>query len=80
MTNISNKKVLAIAESMSESWNPSSLFIATPEAFYFDEIENIISNKGKINEYTHPNLTKAQKDKYIKILNDFESPTIYEVL
>ncbi len=78
MTNISTAKVLDIAVSMSESWNPSGLFIATPEGFYFDEIEDIINKKGIIREYSHPNLTEAKKQKYIKILNDFEAPTIYE--
>ena len=32
--------VLKSAQRMSESWNPSYLFIATLDAFYFDEINN----------------------------------------
>jgi hypothetical protein len=78
MTKLTKSKVLSIASGMSESWNPSSLFIATPTGFYFDEIEEIIQNDGEIKEYTHPNFTKKQKDRYLKILNDFEAPSIFE--
>ena len=33
---------------MSQSWNPSYLFIATLEGFYFDEINKIMEKSGKI--------------------------------
>jgi hypothetical protein len=64
--------VFKSAQRMSESWNPSYLFIATLDAFYFDEINKIIKNKGKISFLKHPQISKNLQDKYLQILKDFE--------
>jgi len=60
------------AKRMSESWNPSYLFVATLEGFYFDEINKIIKMQGKIEALKHPQIPKTLQDKYLKILQDFE--------
>ena len=39
---------------MSQSWNPSYLFIATLDGFYMDEIANIIKNNGEIAKIESP--------------------------
>jgi hypothetical protein len=57
---------------MSQSWNPSYLFIATLEGFYFDEINNIIKNKGKIAPLETPQIKRDLQIRYLKILSDFE--------
>jgi hypothetical protein len=64
--------VLKYAEKMSQSWNPSYLFIATLDVFYFDEINEVISNKGKISLLDHPQIGADLQVKYLKILTDFE--------
>lgn len=57
---------------MSQSWNPSYLFIATLDGFFFDEINNIIDNEGKISPLKHPQISDDIQARYIEILKDFE--------
>ena len=64
--------VLKYAEKMSQSWNPSYLFVATLDGFYFDEINNVINDKGRISPLKHPQISNDLQDKYLKILTDFE--------
>ena len=67
---LSTSNVLDCAMRMHESWNPSYLFIATPDGFYFDEIGEIVRNNGDI-----PKLEEISEDvqgKYLQILMDFE--------
>lgn len=64
--------VLKYAEKMSQSWNPSYLFVATLDGFYFDEINEIIKNNGKISYLKHPQISDELQSKYLKILTDFE--------
>lgn len=66
------KYVLKDAKRMSESWNPSYLFIATLEGFYFDEIDKIIKNNGNIAKLEHPQISKEIQSQYLQILKDFE--------
>ena len=70
---INSEYVLKAATRMHASWNPSYLFIATQDGFYFDEINKIIENEGKIAELKHPFISQELQDKYLKILIDFES-------
>lgn len=42
---LNHKNVLECARKMHASWNPSYLFIATLDGFYFDEISKIIIEK-----------------------------------
>jgi len=64
--------ILGYATKMSQSWNPSYLFVATLEGFYFDEINNIIENKGKIIPLETSQIKKDLQNQYLKILSDFE--------
>ena len=68
-----NSNVLAIAKRMSKSWNPSYLFLASKEGFYFGEVKEIIANKGKINLLVHPHIPPATQVSFLKVLNDFEA-------
>ncbi len=70
---LNNKYVYEYAKRMSESWNPSYLFVATLDGFYFDEINKIIKMKGKIEPLNHPQIPKSLQEKYLQILRDFES-------
>jgi hypothetical protein len=64
--------ILAIATRMTKSWNPSYLFLATQDGFYFDEAADIVKNKGVINHLSHPQIPDSLQQEYLNILNDFE--------
>lgn len=64
--------VLKDAKRMSGSWNPSYLFIATLEGFYFDSIENIIKNNGEIPKFDNNQIPEDVQERYLQILKDFE--------
>jgi len=72
MRSLNLNYVLRDAKRMSESWNPSYLFIATLDGFYFDEINKIIEKKGEISQLEHPQISKEIQANYLKILKDFE--------
>ena len=60
------------AEKMHASWNPSYLFLATLNGFYFDEVSKIIDNDGRISPLVHKNIPSEVQEEYLKILRDFE--------
>ncbi len=69
---LSKPYTLKAANRMHESWNPSYLFIATLDGFYFDEISKIIENQGEIRPLRHPFISDEIQEKYLQILRDFE--------
>lgn len=68
--NPSNIKM--IAEKMHASWNPSYLFLATLDGFFFDEINKIIKNDGQISPLVHARIPAEIQKQYLEILRDFE--------
>lgn len=64
--------VLRYARRMSESWNPSYLFVASKEGFYFDEVKKICENNGQISRLKHAQIPDSMQAEYHKILMDFE--------
>ena len=60
------------AEKMHASWNPSYLFVATLDGFYFDEVGKIIQNNGSISPLVHARIPLDVQAEYQKILCDFE--------
>ncbi len=69
---LSAEYTLKAANRMSQSWNPSYLFIATLDGFYMDEIANIVKNNGKIASLNHPKINIDLQDDYLQILKRFE--------
>ena len=65
-------EVLATAQRMHKSWNPSYLFIATKAGFYFDEISDIIANAGAIRRLTENNVSYETQQNYLSIIHEFE--------
>lgn len=63
---------LKAAQRMHASWNPSYLFIATLDGFYFDGISKIIERHGTIRRLRHPFIPDEVQDRYLQILRDFE--------
>ena len=60
------------AEKIYMSWKPAYLFIASPDGFYFDSVENIKKNEGKINSLNFPHITLELQQEFLDILNNFE--------
>jgi hypothetical protein len=69
---LSSEYTLTAANRMSQSWNPSYLFIATLDGFFMDEIVNIINNKGAIAKLSHPKINNNLQNDYLQILKRFE--------
>lgn len=69
---VNNLEVLDCAKKMHASWNPSFLFIASLDGFYFDEINTIIEDNGKISPLEHPQIPTEMQSEYLQILRDFE--------
>ncbi len=67
-----HKDVLKIAQKMSANWNPSYLFLASAQNFYFGEVREIIKKKGKIEVLNHQHIPKDTQATFHKMLNDFE--------
>lgn len=67
-----NQNVLDIAERMSRNWNPSYLFLASEDGFYFGEVKSLVENGGNIKRLDHPQIPAETQAEFLKILNDFE--------
>ena len=65
--------ILKAARDIQKSWKQAALFVASPTGFYFDQIDDILKNKGKITEFKHGNIAKGTQIEYLKLLNEFIS-------
>jgi hypothetical protein len=74
MRQLNVDRVYEYAERMARSWNPSFMFVATLEGFFFDEIDSILLKNGNISRLHHLQISKEVQEKYHKILRDFEAP------
>jgi hypothetical protein len=72
LRNMNHKYVLGYATRMAKSWNPSYLFVATLDGFYFGEINEIIQSNGAIEPLQHAQIENEMQKKYLQILQDFE--------
>ncbi len=71
MHEIKKSAVLSIAKAIEKSWKQATLFIATPEGFYFDTVSTIIKNKGEISIFKHPKIQTKTQVEYTELLNNF---------
>lgn len=71
MNSSSKSRVFGTANNMKQFWKKSCLFVASPQGFYFDSIDNIIANKGAISEFKHKMIPASTQEKYLKLLNEF---------
>ena len=71
MGTVTNSKVMSAAKKIQKSWKRAALFIASPDGFYFDTVEDIIKNKGVISEFNHPKITKKAQGQYLELVNEF---------
>jgi hypothetical protein len=71
MAKRTNGKVNAIAKEIEKSWRHAVLFIATPDGFYFDQVETIIKNNGVIKPFSHAKIPTKVIAQYQVMLNEF---------
>jgi isocitrate dehydrogenase len=71
MAKRTNGKVNAIAKEIEKSWRHAALFIATPDGFFFDQVETIIANKGAIKPFHHGKIQPKLVEQYLAMLNEF---------
>ena len=69
---INREKIKEIAESTLKTWDPSWLFVATPECFYFTACRRIVENNGEMWKLTDNWVSEPLKKKYLELLRDFE--------
>ena len=67
------EEILRIAVRMQNSWNPSYMFLCTLDGFYFNNINRIVENGGRMAKLNTQNISQQTQDQYLKILCDFET-------
>lgn len=60
------------AESILKTWNPSWMFIASPDGFFFEPCNTIVANNGAIGKLYDKWVTLEVQAEYLKLLNEFE--------
>lgn len=62
-----------IADRILEVWNPSWLFIASPDGFFLDPCNRIANNNGKIKTLLSQKwVDRETQEEYLKLLREFE--------
>jgi hypothetical protein len=61
-----------IAKDTLKTWDPSWLFIATPDCFYFTACRRILDSNGEMWRLTDNWVSEPLKKKYLELLRDFE--------
>lgn len=67
-----SKEIKKIAEDILKTWNPSWLFIASPDGFFFEPCNTIVKNNGNIGHLYDKWVSEPVMTKYLELLNDFE--------
>ena len=71
MGELSKGKVASAARKIQKSWKRAALFIASPDGFYFDTVDDVIASKGEIKPFKHPKITVKTQSQYLDLLTDF---------
>ena len=71
-TTINPEQIIAIARRTKDLQNPSWLFIASPDGFFFDPCNSIINSKGKVSRLSTTWVSKELQDKYLNLMNEFK--------
>jgi hypothetical protein len=71
MNKVTKSRVLQAAKAIQKSWKRAALFIASPEGFYFDTVEDVIASKGEIRSFKHPKIPAKTQIQYLELLNEF---------
>jgi hypothetical protein len=60
-----------VAAKQMRRWNPSCIFVATQDGFYFDLCSAILKN-NKVPKLTERMISRELQSKYLQLLNEFE--------
>ncbi len=61
-----------IAEGTLKTWNPSWLFLASPNGFFFSPCSSVVNNNGQMSRLSDNWVDEKLKAKYLELLRDFE--------
>lgn len=67
-----DKENLEMAQALLKRWDPSYLFVASPDGFFFEPCNTIAANNGKIGNLYLKWATQEVQNEYIKLLREFE--------
>ena len=73
-----SKKIKEIVDQTLKIWNPSWLFVASPDGFFFEPCNDISMKNGEIGQLYPKWVELNMQAEYLKILKQFE-PRISEI-
>ncbi len=66
------KEIKEIAENTLKTWDPSWLFVASPDGFFFEPCHTVMKNEGNIGPLYETWVPRPIMNKYLELLKDFE--------
>lgn len=70
-SSFTNEQLLDIAQDLCTRWNPSHLFLATRDHFYFSPCNTIVHANGTIEELKESWVAKEVQRAYLDLLQEF---------
>jgi hypothetical protein len=70
--NPQNEENMKMAKALLKRWDPSFLFVASPEGFYFEPCNTIATSGGKMGPLFTKWATAEIQSEYLKLLREFE--------
>jgi len=67
------EEIKRTAEDVLKIWDPSWLFIASPDGFFFAPCSSVVKDAGQISPLSDNWVGPELKAKYLELLRDFES-------
>jgi len=61
-----------VAQETLKTWNPSWLFIASPDGFFFEPCHTVVANNGVMGRLYEKWVKLPVQHDYLKLLNEFE--------
>jgi hypothetical protein len=71
-SNLSSRDIKAVAEKIRERWDVAWLFVATPQGFFFDAINRVISSDGKIPTLSNSWIDTETQKHFLALMMEFE--------
>lgn len=67
-----DEEVRTIAEHILGTWNPSWLFVASPDGFFFSPCSSIVKQDGKIAPLAASWIPREEQKRYLALLDKYE--------
>jgi hypothetical protein len=71
-TRLDEVDIEQIAAKTLKTWDPSWLFVASPDGFFFGPCRSVLRDGGQISPLSDNWVSKGLKAKYLELLRDFE--------